>query len=49
MDAGYGYEIAPIDVLDAYDATVKAATAAGFLAPDDRLACGNSSEGLPRL
>ncbi|SAL82266.1 hypothetical protein AWB67_06077 [Caballeronia terrestris] len=34
MDAGYGYEIAPIDVLDAYDATVKAAAAAGVQAPD---------------
>jgi hypothetical protein len=34
MDAGYGYEIAPIDVLDAYDATVKAAAAAGVPAPD---------------
>jgi hypothetical protein len=34
MDAGYGYEIAPIDVLDAYDATVEAAAAAGGPAPD---------------
>ena len=49
MDAGYGYEIAPIDVLDAYDATVKAATAAGVPAPDVQVVCDNSSEGLPRL
>ncbi|WP_250866470.1 hypothetical protein [Caballeronia sp. INSB1] len=30
----YGYEIAPIDALDAYDATVRAAAAAGVPAPD---------------
>jgi len=34
MEAGYGYEIAPVDVLDAYDATVNAATAGGIPTTD---------------